>query len=300
MESIKELIIKLENDGYSELNAMSRVSQDILLKAIKDSGIENNITIKGGVLMRNISKDIRRATIDLDIDFVRLSISDEMVDKFVSLLNENSAYVIKIVDEIEELKHEDYKGKRVYVNIEDNEGNIANSKIDIGVHVYSNMELEECIFFLFLEEEGISLLANSKEQVIAEKLKSLLKFGTNSTRYKDIFDIEYLLDSIDKNKLEEYKKILIYDNTKYNDTDRVHARLKSIFENKKFVITGTISFMPRNEIKKEILKRGGKVIDSVSSKTDIVIVGDSPGSKYDKARKLNIEIWDENKLKEKL
>ena len=235
MESIKELIIKLENDGYSELNAMSRVSQDILLKAIKDSGIENNITIKGGVLMRNISKDIRRATIDLDIDFVKLSISDEMVDKFISLLNENSAYVIKIVDEIEELKHEDYKGKRVYVNIEDNEGNIANSKIDIGVHVYSNMELEECIFDIKLEEEGISLLANSKEQVIAEKLKSLLKFGTNSTRYKDIFDIEYLLDSIDKNKLEKYKKILIYDNTKYNDTDRVHARLKSIFENKKFV-----------------------------------------------------------------
>ena len=203
MESIKELIIKLENDGYSELNAISRVSQDILLKAIKDSGIENNVTIKGGVLMRNISKDIRRATDDLDIDFVKLSISNNMVKNFINLLSKNSEYNIKIVDEIEELKHEDYKGKRAYVNIEDKEGTIANSKIDIGVHVYSEMELEECIFDINLEEEGISLLANSKEQVIAEKLKSLLRFGANSTRYKDIFDIEYLLNNIDTNKLEK-------------------------------------------------------------------------------------------------
>ena len=72
------------------------------------------------------------------------------------------------------------------------------------------------------------------------------------------------------------------------------------FNDKKFVITGTISFMGRNDIKKEILKRGGKVIDSVSSKTDIVILGDNPGSKYDKAIKLNIEIWDEEKLNKML
>ena len=235
MESIKELIIKLENDGYSELNAISRVSQDILLKAIKDSNIKNNVTIKGGVLMRNISKDIRRATDDLDIDFVKLSISNNIVTNFISLLNENSEYNIKIADEIEELKHEDYKGKRVYVNIEDNEGNIVNSKIDIGVHVYSEMELEECIFDINLEEEGISLFANSKEQVIVEKLKSLLRFGTNSTRYKDIFDIEYLLNNVDNNKLEKYKNILIYKATKYTNPSSVLERLKSIFDNKKFV-----------------------------------------------------------------
>lgn len=70
----------------------------------------------------------------------------------------------------------------------------------------------------------------------------------------------------------------------------------SNFLNKKFVITGTISKMSRNEIKEEILIRGGNVIDSVSKKTDVVIVGDSPGSKYDKARDLGIKIWFEDEL----
>ena len=72
------------------------------------------------------------------------------------------------------------------------------------------------------------------------------------------------------------------------------------FSNKKFVITGTILFAPRDKIKESILLKGGKVIDSVSSKTDVVIVGDMPGSKYDKALKLGITIWNENKLKEML
>ena len=71
-----------------------------------------------------------------------------------------------------------------------------------------------------------------------------------------------------------------------------------LISNKKFVITGTISFMSRDEIKVLLEKYDGTTVDSVSKKTDVVIVGDSPGSKYDKALKLWIEIWDEDKLKD--
>lgn len=70
------------------------------------------------------------------------------------------------------------------------------------------------------------------------------------------------------------------------------------FLNKKFVITGTISVMPRDTLKEEIALRGGDVSMSVSKKTDVVIVGDSPGSKYEKAKSLGIEIWNEDKLLE--
>ena len=70
----------------------------------------------------------------------------------------------------------------------------------------------------------------------------------------------------------------------------------SNFKDKKFVITGTISFMGRDAIKEEIMIRGGYVTGSVSKKTDVVIAGDMPGSKYDKAKELGIEIWDEEKL----
>jgi len=70
------------------------------------------------------------------------------------------------------------------------------------------------------------------------------------------------------------------------------------FTNKKFVLTGTISFMTRDEIKSLIEFYGGSESGSVSKKTDVVIVGNEPGSKYDKAKSLGIEIWDEDKFKE--
>ena len=70
------------------------------------------------------------------------------------------------------------------------------------------------------------------------------------------------------------------------------------FTDKKFVITGTLEFMSREEAKALIEAYGGKCIDSVSKKTDVVIVGDAPGSKYTKAQELGITIWNEEKFKE--
>ena len=68
------------------------------------------------------------------------------------------------------------------------------------------------------------------------------------------------------------------------------------FLNKKFVLTGTISTMSRDQLKEIITSKGGNVTSSVSDKTDVVIVGDAPGSKYNKALKLGIEIWNEDEL----
>ncbi len=64
---------------------------------------------------------------------------------------------------------------------------------------------------------------------------------------------------------------------------------------KRFVITGTIDGYTRDELKDIIEAYDGQVSESVSKKTDIVIVGDSPGSKYQKAQELNVEIWNEEK-----
>lgn len=76
------------------------------------------------------------------------------------------------------------------------------------------------------------------------------------------------------------------------------AKINENFTDKKFVLTGSISFMSRDKIKELIESYGGKCIDSVSKKTDVVIVGEEPGSKYTKAQELGIPIWNEEKFKE--
>ena len=72
------------------------------------------------------------------------------------------------------------------------------------------------------------------------------------------------------------------------------------FLNKTFVLTGTLLQITRDQASKMIEDRGGKTTSSVTKKTSVVIVGDNPGSKYDKALDLKIEIWNEQTFLEKL
>ena len=119
------------------------------------------------------------------------------------------------------------------------------------------------------------------------------------TNINDIGDIlanniiEFFKEERNKKLIDNLKELGI--NMEYKGEKTINNPLIS---NKKFVITGTISFMTRDEIKALLEKYDGTAVDSVSKKTDVVIVGESPGSKYDKAQKLGIEIWDEDKLKE--
>ena len=62
---------------------------------------------------------------------------------------------------------------------------------------------------------------------------------------------------------------------------------------KTFVLTGTLSHLTRDEAQQKIRDQGGKVSGSVSKKTDYVIAGADPGSKYDRARELGVTILDE-------
>lgn len=65
---------------------------------------------------------------------------------------------------------------------------------------------------------------------------------------------------------------------------------------KTFVITGTLAKHSRDEMKTVIENAGGRVTSSVSKKTDFVLAGDNPGSKYDKALALGISIIDEDSI----
>jgi len=60
-----------------------------------------------------------------------------------------------------------------------------------------------------------------------------------------------------------------------------------------FVVTGTLSGFSRESVKQLIQEQGGKVIDSISKKTSYLVVGENPGSKFEKARDLGVEILNE-------
>jgi DNA ligase (NAD+) len=66
------------------------------------------------------------------------------------------------------------------------------------------------------------------------------------------------------------------------------------FQAKTFVITGSLSRYSRAEVKNIIQMLGGKVTGSVSAKTDYVVIGEEPGSKYTKAKSLGVPIVTEN------
>lgn len=128
--------------------------------------------------------------------------------------------------------------KRVYITLTDKNHYSINSKLDIGVHKYFDMEQDEYYFDFNIIDESVSLLINSKEKIIVEKLKSLLKFGIISTRFKDIFDFYYLIsnEDLNKDKLLKYIDILIFqdENMREKSLEDVNRRLSSILNNSRF------------------------------------------------------------------
>ena len=162
MATIKEMIKQANADGYFDENAEAKVCQDIVLKALSLSSLCRNATIKGGVVMRSISNDARRATQDMDIDFIRYSLENDSIRKFIDKLNCLENIKIEQVGDITELKQQDYHGKRVFILITDEIGDSIESKIDLGVHKNLSIEQEEFCFDIAGYEEGASVLINSK------------------------------------------------------------------------------------------------------------------------------------------
>lgn len=68
------------------------------------------------------------------------------------------------------------------------------------------------------------------------------------------------------------------------------------FAGKRIVVTGTLKNYTRDEIQSLIEENGGLWSSSVTKNTFAVVVGENPGSKYDKAKELNVPIWDEEKF----
>ncbi len=72
--------------------------------------------------------------------------------------------------------------------------------------------------------------------------------------------------------------------------------VQPVLEGKRFVLTGTLSKLKRDKAKEKIESLGGRVVSSLSSKTDFVVVGEAPGSKREKALALGVPLLDEKEF----
>ncbi len=232
--NLYEEIEKIKASGYSEQKAQSKLGQDIVLKAIADSGMAQNATIKGGVVMRSISGNARRATQDLDLDFIRYSISDDSIRRFVEKLDCIDGLSIKLNGKIIELNHQDYNGKRIFISVTDTEGTTISLKMDLGVHNDLSIEQDGYAFDVGFQEDTVSLLINSPAQMITEKLKSMVRFGVRNTRYKDVYDICYLSERVNMEQLKDCIQKYIFDDPTLRNVSEMKAvinRIELMFTN---------------------------------------------------------------------
>ncbi len=239
MVNLEKLISQYVDEGYSELLAEARVCQDIVMKAISESSMNRNVTIKGGVVMRSITGDIRRATRDIDFDFIKYSLDEVAISSFIQKLNVLEGITLSIYGHIEELSQQEYRGKRIWVAIKDDMGHSLKTKMDLGIHKNIHIEQEEFCFDVCHDDEGVCLLMNSKEQIFAEKLRALVKFGTFSGRVKDIFDLCYLSEYVDSEKLFDCIQTYIIDDSDMfeNNMDDIKRRVNRVFGDREFIRT---------------------------------------------------------------
>jgi DNA ligase (NAD+) len=160
-------------------------------------------------------------------------------------------------------------------------------------------KLESFIYALGIPNVGIKTAKDLvKEYKTLDNLKEAKK--EELEKIKDIGEVvaeEIYKFFHDDNILDSIDKLL---EKGINPTYEVEEdTVKNIFTDKKIVITGSFK-TKRKEIKEFIENSGGQVTGSVSSNTDILLLGENPGSKYDKAKSLGVKIIEEQELNEYL
>ena len=147
----------------------------------------------------------------------------------------------------------------------------------------------------FIYALGIREVGESTAQILAREFGDLAPLMTADVEsLQAIHDIgpvvaQYIVDFFAEDHNRGVIDKLLDSGIRWPQTERpAESRLAG----KTFVLTGTLS-VPRNELKARLQALGAKVAGSVSKNTDYVVVGDNPGSKYDRAVELDIEILDE-------
>lgn len=156
--------------------------------------------------------------------------------------------------------------------------------------------LERLLFGL-----GIRYVGKKTAKILAKKYKNL--DNLMNALYEELVNINDIGEVIAKSVVEYFKdekNLLLIDKLRELGINFTYigeeVKENELFNDKKFVLTGSLESITREEAKEKIELLGGIVTESVSKNTSVVIVGKNPGSKYDKAIKLNVPIWTEKEF----
>ncbi len=174
---------------------------------------------------------------------------------------------------------------------------IENSKeIDLGKFIYS-------LGIRFIGIENSFLLKDFllKKYKVIETPNQLLKIMGNLTE-QDLYtikglgekSIQSILRFFTESRNIEFLKKLNKAGIKF--LKPINSNQSSFFFNKTFLMTGSFEHFSREQVYDIIREKGGKVLSSVSSNLDYLLVGKKPGSKLERAKKLKIKILTEEKF----
>jgi DNA ligase (NAD+) len=216
-------------------------------------------------------------------------LGDSIIEDFY-----NMKYLTRIIDIY---RLDDFKDE---LKLLEGFGNKSIDKLMDSIKRSKENSLEKLLFAI-----GIRNVGAKTAKILARRYKSIDKLMEASIEdLSSIKDIGPIIAESVYNYFKEEKNIqLIKDlksegvNLEYlgNDSEELTP-----FTGKTFVLTGGLNDYTRDEAREIIESNGGNVSGSVSKKTNVVIAGTDPGSKYSKAVELGIEIWDEERFKEVL
>ncbi|MFN3692435.1 MAG: helix-hairpin-helix domain-containing protein, partial [Fervidobacterium sp.] len=146
---------------------------------------------------------------------------------------------------------------------------------------------------------GIPGVGEKTAKVLAKKFKTLDALA--QADINELLEVEGIGDDTAQNIVEYFKNEKTHEIIKKLREAQVNMESSedeslNILNGLTFCITGTLSSMTREEVKRLIENYGGHFTDNVSKKTDYLICGENPGSKLEKAKKFGIKILNEDEF----
>ncbi|MGZ9454127.1 nucleotidyl transferase AbiEii/AbiGii toxin family protein [Mycoplasma sp. AC157] len=195
------------------------------LKLVAESKYNKEFVVKGGMLLLNQLGLDKRWT--KDIDFLSLNSDINLVEsKIKEIIRNNSQIKFQVLPKTENIREQElYGGIRIYLKASLN-------KIETFFHI--DITIKDVIYpeivnnvYNTLEKQPFKLQEFPLETVFAEKLHSLYELGVNTSRFKDFFDFNFLINNVEINSLKQVINLVFnHRKTIFNINTMINTILK--------------------------------------------------------------------------